>query len=393
MLPQIDGVKVPPSFWNSMVFERVLEYYDGPRLLLQRSRAGQLYLAWWNDSEGPIDRWIYLPVSQFRLYEVLSGQLTVLEALSNPEDKDLLVTDVDIRGNEALQSIATTVSALPGDSLPMEGVRLNIPVPALSDGPTREGAHQLDVRIHGEVTDAPVGVVGRFLSGIQGTLDAIGQALTMTPTTQGPVPDGIRQKTRLNMVGTYAGSLGLRFETDIAENSDEASITRDSLDALFGLLESDQQSTHLDWHGDIFGSRVARNYENLLAAIEATGQGASIAWNRYGEARIHEVRITPMDAKFRRGAIETVDKETLNLNGVFEAGNIRTRWFKFLAQGSSRSIGGRLTRKVLRGYDSSHIPLGRPCRVEVESRRWVNPTTGEMKTTYAFSSVVFTDPV
>ena len=131
MLPQIDGTRVPHSFWNSIVFEQVLEYYDGPRLLLQRSRAGQLYLAWWNDSEGPIDRWIYLPVSQFRLHEVLSGQLTVLEALNDPEDGDLLVTDVDARENEVLQSIATTVSALPKDSLPLEGVRLDVPVPGV----------------------------------------------------------------------------------------------------------------------------------------------------------------------------------------------------------------------------------------------------------------------
>ena len=391
MLPQIDGTRVPHSFWNSIVFEQVLEYYDGPRLLLQRSRAGQLYLAWWNDSEGPIDRWIYLPVSQFRLHEVLSGQLTVLEALNDPEDGDLLVTDVDVRENEVLQSLATTVSALPKDSLPLEGVRLDVPVPVFNDRPAREGTHQLDVRIHGEVGDTPAGVVGRFLSSIQGTLDAIGQVLTAVPTTQGPVPDSIRQQTRLNLVGTYAGSLGLRFETYVADGSAEVSIARDSLDWLFRLLESDQQFLHSDEYRDILSSRVARNYENLLAAIEATSQGTSIAWNQHGVAQVHELSITPMEAKYRRGAVETVNTEVLYLDGVFEAGNIRTGWFKFLAQGSSRSIGGRLTRRVVREYGSDHIPLGRPCSVEVESRHWINQATGEAKTTFTFRSVVFTD--
>ena len=143
----------------------------------------------------------------------------------------------------------------------------------------------------------------------------------------------------MNLVGTYAGSLGLRFETYVADGSAEVSIARDSLDWLFRLLESDQQFLHSDEYRDILSSRVTRNYENLLAAIEATSQGTSIAWNQHGVAQVHELSITPMEAKYRRGAVETVNTEVLYLDGVFEAGNIRTGWFKFLAQGFSRSIG------------------------------------------------------
>ena len=390
MLPPIEGTGVPHSFWNSIVFERVLEYYDGPRLLLQRSKAGQLYLAWWNDSEGPIDRWIYLPVSQFRLHDVLSGQLTVLEALNDPEDGNLLVTDVDVRENEVIQAVATTASALPEDSLPLEGIRLDIPVPVFTDRPAREGTHQLDVRIHGEVGDTAAGVVGRFLSSIQGTLDAIGQALTSVPTTQGPVRDNIREQTRLNLVATYAGSLGLRFETDFADSSTGDSVARDSIEWLLNLLESDQQSMSSDEYQDILSSRVARNYENLLAAIETTSQGTSIAWVQQGAARVRELRITPAEARYRKGTIETANREMLRLDGIFEAGNIRTGWFRFLARDSNKSISGRLLRRIARESSSGHIPLGRPCSVEVESREWINKATGEVKTTYTFHSVVFT---
>ena len=81
-----------------------------------------------------------MPVSQSRLHDVLSGQLTVLAALNDPEDGNLLVTDVNVRENEVLQSVATTVSALPEDSLPLEGSRLDIPVPVFTDRPTREGS-------------------------------------------------------------------------------------------------------------------------------------------------------------------------------------------------------------------------------------------------------------
>ena len=47
MLPEIAGTVIPNPMWSGFSFDRVLDYYDGPRLLLQRSLAGQLFLAWW----------------------------------------------------------------------------------------------------------------------------------------------------------------------------------------------------------------------------------------------------------------------------------------------------------------------------------------------------------
>ncbi len=139
MLHEIEGAKFPNFPWNSFVFERVLEYYDGPRLLLQRSQAGQLYLAWWNDADESIDRWIYLPVSEPRLREILSGSVSPLDALSNPEDGNLLVVDIDVGIDSVNQTIVTTAASLPQDSLPLEWSKLNIPIPEeISGVPTKE---------------------------------------------------------------------------------------------------------------------------------------------------------------------------------------------------------------------------------------------------------------
>ena len=75
MLPEIEGTVIPNPMWSGFSFDRVLDYYDGPRLLLQRSLAGQLFLAWWSDSDSSTDRWIYLPISEQRLHSVLSGKI------------------------------------------------------------------------------------------------------------------------------------------------------------------------------------------------------------------------------------------------------------------------------------------------------------------------------
>ena len=129
MLPYVKGAKLPAPPWRAFSLDLVLQYYDGPRLLLQRSLAGQLFLAWWSDSDECADRWVYLPVSESRLHATLSGEITDLDALSNPEDGYLFVVDVDSDTDMVIQTVATDAAALPKDALPAAGVRLNIPAP------------------------------------------------------------------------------------------------------------------------------------------------------------------------------------------------------------------------------------------------------------------------
>ena len=129
MLAHIKGAKLPAPPWRAFSLDLVLQYYDGPRLLLQRSLAGQLFLAWWSDSDERADRWVYLPVSESRLHDILSGRVTDLDALRNPEDGCLFVVDVDLDTDAVVQTVVTDTTALPEDALPAAGVRLNIPVP------------------------------------------------------------------------------------------------------------------------------------------------------------------------------------------------------------------------------------------------------------------------
>ena len=129
MLTEIMGTKIPAPIWSEKSPSIVLRYYDGPRLLLQRSLTGQLFLAWWRDSDDDTDRWLYLPLSEKRLRAVLSGKITTLEALRNPEDHFLYVVDIDVENDSPIRTIMTTAELLPHDTLPRAGSKLNIPVP------------------------------------------------------------------------------------------------------------------------------------------------------------------------------------------------------------------------------------------------------------------------
>ena len=129
MLPEIAGTSIPNPMWGGFSFERVLDYYDGPRLLLQRSLAGQLFLAWWSDSDASADRWVYLPLSEHRLASILSGEIPALEGLNNPEDGYIFVVDIDADTDSIVRTVMTTATALSDDTLPRPEARLDIPMP------------------------------------------------------------------------------------------------------------------------------------------------------------------------------------------------------------------------------------------------------------------------
>ena len=141
MMPNIHGTELHAPPWDDFTLDLVLQYYDGPRLVLQKSRSGQLYLAWWSDSEGSTERWIYLPVSRSRLEEILSGGLPSLDALNGPEDGHIYVVDIDTKSDSVVRTVRTEAVKIPGGFKPMPGARLRLPMPReIDDTPAEQSA-------------------------------------------------------------------------------------------------------------------------------------------------------------------------------------------------------------------------------------------------------------
>ena len=164
MLSEIVGTQLPNAPWGDLTLDVVLDYYDGPRLLLRRTQSGQLFLAWWSDSDESIERWIYLPVSESRLHQILAGEVPSFDALNDPEDGFLYVVDTDMRTESDVRTIMTDASALPRDAMPLQGARLSIPVPAeVSDTPRTHDNGQISVIGEGGVHGGPPQVPDTFV--------------------------------------------------------------------------------------------------------------------------------------------------------------------------------------------------------------------------------------
>ena len=128
MLIQIDGTELTLPTWKMPEYEMTLDYYDGPRLVLRKDEE-DIYLTWWNDEDEATERWLYLNVTRERLREILSGEITNREALTKPENKNLIVLDIDRATGETKRVVSTTPENIPQDSLPHPDARINIPIP------------------------------------------------------------------------------------------------------------------------------------------------------------------------------------------------------------------------------------------------------------------------
>ena len=123
MLDEIQGETLT-GFPGDVLDDRVLQWYDGPRLRLVKT-AGETHLAIWNDSQEGVERWIYLRVGTRRLGDLLRGRMPLLEALRDPEDGTLVVLDDNDRGHT--RAVRTKMEQVDPTSWPAPEANLGPP--------------------------------------------------------------------------------------------------------------------------------------------------------------------------------------------------------------------------------------------------------------------------
>ena len=393
MISDVRGVILPHPPWRAFTLDRVLQYYDGPRLLLQRSQSKQLFLAWWNDSDDSTERWIYLPVSEQRLQEILSGEIPSLDGLNAPEDGYLFVVDKDLHTDSITKTVMTDASALPSDTLPRQGAKLSIPVPKdVGDLATRERAHVVNVKMESKSSD-PTGrisakIAGQLMGNLQRLVDAVGQAKAGEPTSRGGIPDSILNATRLDPISTYAGSFGIRFETNKQDDLFGESLVKESLERLFDLLAVGYQASELTDHLTELKARVAKNYKDLLSTIETSLSTASLSWSQPGTLDLRHISMNEETARNIIAQIESfadLTKDNLTLEGRFVGANVRTLRFEIETSDTDERLDGSIHEDAISEVEQTR--LNSSCRVVLQPTLQVNEVTGEERTIYTLLSI------
>ena len=270
----------------------------------------------------------------------------------------------------------------------MSGARLNIPLPEeISHIAPSERAHLVDITLDSDRPDTTrrVGALafGRFVASFQRLIDALGQAKLGRPSSQGPIPGSILERTKLDMIAGYTGSFGVRFETQEHDDMLGHSLARDCLEALFGLLAVEDDPTGLMIQLQELRSRVASNYQNLLDAVQGSIPIVRLNWTPPGHGPSRHAVLTQEAAKSiydRIQAVRDTIQDDLEMTGRLIGGNVRSLFFEIHRLDDGHRFLGRIHESVVNKLDT--IPLGTACRVVLSPRLEVSEATGEERTRY-----------
>ena len=231
--------------------------------------------------------------------------------------------------------------------------------------------------------------MGQFIGNLQRLVDALGHAVAGAPTSRGNIPEATLKKTRLDPVGTYAGSLGILLETNDQDDLFGESLARQSLKGLFELFDAEDKQDDLTRLLSSFKSRVSKNYKNLLLTIGDSLDSASVGWRQPGGRDLRRVRIDRQMARSIVAQIEEFSEyiaEQLAITGTLLGGNLRTLRFEIETDNGERErYNGTIHEEAI--DDMGHVMLGSRCRATLEPLLQINEATGEERTTYTLLSI------
>lgn len=92
----------------------VLDYYDGPRLFTAANLSGSLFLVFLCGRTVDQDAWLYVPISSARLGSLKRGELTLRDAIVEPEGS--VAYEVTVPAGRKTASVRAVLPS--NDSLP-----------------------------------------------------------------------------------------------------------------------------------------------------------------------------------------------------------------------------------------------------------------------------------
>lgn len=198
----------------------------------------------------------------------------------------------------------------------------------------------VSLRIYGEnVETGKVSsrVLLAALGGFQSMLDSVANAMLHSPTSRGKIPGHIKDIAEFEVVGTFAGSFGVRLERQVSQSgmaSGDTDISR-VMDEMFSILETLDNSDQLLSAITPCGKRTVAHYRQWLDDMRESGVNLEINWTN-DSAHTRKLNmmkerapsiITTLDT------IDNIDSKDVVLRGMLNGINIRNHTFEISVEG------------------------------------------------------------
>jgi hypothetical protein len=363
-------------------------YYDKPLTFTCTNDIGSLFLASCTELDV-IEKWLFLPVSEARLIQILRGGISAYNAFKSPELKFLW--EVNIKANDYSNGEAKKIlpTVLLDEDLPDEDIVFDILAEEtftlknderkkIVEDAIKERREIFDLSIESKeshVHEIEAAFLGKVLEGTQNIVNIIGHKKGFNAK----VPKHIREQNKLIYTGEYAASFGFRLKSHNLTNILNESELQDNLSIFMNLLEAKADTEKITEILKGLNPAVVIHYRNFLYLLKKE----SVSIKTYCAFPNEEYRIlenTLQDITESLNALESNIKEITKediFHGEIVAIDTTSRTFKFISD-DEETINGVINKKL----NPEEYRLPKNANVKLKVTIQLNGYTGQEKIEY-----------
>ncbi len=198
----------------------------------------------------------------------------------------------------------------------------------------------VSLRIYGESVETgkvSSRILLAALGGFQSMLDSVANAILHSPTSRGKIPEHIKDITGFEVVGTFAGSFGVRLERQVPQSgmvSGDTDISR-VMNEMFNILETLDNSDQLLSAITPCGKRTVAHYRQWLDDMRECGVDLEINWTNDSaySRKLHMMKNRAPSIITTLDTIDNIDNKETVLRGMLNGINIRNHTFEMSVEG------------------------------------------------------------
>lgn len=344
---------------GKLELQRVIEYYDFPRIFTCKNSTGQLYFAISTYDDSDEFHWIYLPISSLRLSAIFGGATSLRQALLEPEGGFLFFVKTFTIGSTEFSY--TLPEQLSNDDLPDEDYLIDIKDEpncrsTVIDPRTVAVASRRETFNYRIFPDEPAQheIASRKLGGIltstQELLDALGQSYNGQPSVRGPISAEILEKTRVNVAHVFEGSFGVQFRASQFSDLLDQSLISAAIFEFGNVIAAADSEDLLSNKLHSLKGRVASKYRRLLKELSDINSGFELNWGAVQQGQGGLFSLTKEQVRKAYAIVDKIDIEMADevvVSGKLVGFNSRALRYEIQSAEGDKSYAGKVANDAV----------------------------------------------
>jgi hypothetical protein len=341
----------------------VYDFFDNPCLFLCQNATRNFFLSLWVDEDDSCSKWVYAPISLFKINRARMGEYELREIFQKTEDSFVFI--VSIKSDTSDDDVrCVDCGELGDDILPGLGEYL---YPENSQLDIEEFSSPESARLYSEqsgrslfdlrlifsdfgVSQGSLQPLSKILGSTQKLIDSIVELQSGDAQRKGPIKKATREKAELKILETYPGSLGFRMASVSSGNLFDETDIDPALEMLVELIEASCKRQDLNSILSGMRARVKSSYRVFLHHCVKSDVSLEAKWSSVSRRKKLGAFLSLENAKNALSLLEDMilrDPIEYSFKAELVGVNKRTKFFEVRDIKNDKRYSGRVMDEVL----------------------------------------------